>query len=597
MRVVLVVVFCLLVHAPALAATYYVRTDGNNSNTGLVNSADGAWRTIDKLADTLTAGDIGRVQEGHYAETVSVGVSGTSGNTVTIVADGVVTTCRVTYSSKNYVRLIGVKVDGSLSGCTQALNRILITGTNAGLEFWHVSIAEGDGGYEMGPTDRCSACLIIGGTITGINNGENAITTAGDDMVIAYVAMTDIDYLGVVHAGNRGRFLNLNFSGFLQIGIRHPDFFFPQNNSGIGYSDNLIESMHGIGTPTSNDNKVMHLSQGSNTSESWDDNVWRNSVSYNMGSAFYSVYANAGGEPINRMHFYNNTHVDCVRASSGVGNCGAFNNQGGQGLSATLYNTIFYQAWSANVTTNIAGWSESSSPTVTADYNLAFDPDGNVTFNAQWTNQAHEQSNVDPVFVSPGSNFTLQAGSGARGVGGPLTAAVGSGSSSTALAVTAGTGGMFVGDNSGNVPQYGGALVPGDFITVGSTTVQVASVSGDDITLATAISWSDGDPVYFGSSTTIDIGAYPYKAGGYTLSAVYSGSGTILITPNDASLVRFVVCYDAGVPYEVDNSSPYTCTAPSGAFTARAYPRYASTTLWVEADGAAGASRLRRRRG
>ena len=107
---------------------------------------------------------------------------------------------------------------------------------------------------------------------------------------------------------------------------------------------------------------------------------------------------------------------------------------------------------------------------------------------------------------------------------------------------------------------------------------------GDTPTLVSPISWSNGAPVYFGLSSTIDVGAYPYKSGGYALSAGNQIiSGTATITPNDPSLVRFVVCYSDNVPYAVANSSPYTCAIPAGTFSARVYPRYASQTLWITA--------------
>ena len=80
-----------------------------------------------------------------------------------------------------------------------------------------------------------------------------------------------------------------------------------------------------------------------------------------------------------------------------------------------------------------------------------------------------------------------------------------------------------------------------------------------------------------------NIGAYPYRSGGFALSATYtSASGTATITPNDASLVRFVACYDDGVPTGVDSVSPYTCTVGSGTFSARAYPIFASATLYAQ---------------
>jgi hypothetical protein len=103
------------------------------------------------------------------------------------------------------------------------------------------------------------------------------------------------------------------------------------------------------------------------------------------------------------------------------------------------------------------------------------------------------------------------------------------------------------------------------------------------MTVDSALTCAGGDPVYYGSSSTVDIGAYPYKAGGYTLTAGNVCAGSLCtITPNDATLVRMVVCYEATVPYAVVNASPYTCAAPSGVFTARVYPRYASLTHYVE---------------
>jgi hypothetical protein len=337
--------------------------------------------------------------------------------------------------------------------------------------------------------------------------------------------------------------------------------------------------MWGMGTPTAPDNKTMHLSN--QTTNPWNDNVYRLGVSYNMGAGFYSLYGNGIGVQ-NRARFYHNSHINCVRAFSDVPRCGNIDLDAGGSVS--IFNSVFYQAWSDLVTTNIDVVGESSG-TVTKDFNLAFAPGGSVTFVSPWTDQAHEQSNVDPRLTNVGSlDFTLQSDSGARGVGGALTTTSGSGSSSTSLTVAAGTGSFFIGDNSSNLPQYGGTLAPGDTITVGSTAAQVSSVSGDVITLASPVSWSSGASVYFGSSTTIDVGAYPYKAGGYTLSATYAtAGGTVTITPNDASLVRFVVCYRDTIPYAIDNSSPYTCAQPTGTFAARVYPRYASATRWVVA--------------
>jgi hypothetical protein len=91
------------------------------------------------------------------------------------------------------------------------------------------------------------------------------------------------------------------------------------------------------------------------------------------------------------------------------------------------------------------------------------------------------------------------------------------------------------------------------------------------------------DPVYYGSSSTIDIGAYPYKAGGYTLSATKAQvSSTVTITPNDATLARFAVVYENGMPKCIAAASnAWACTIGTGVITAKIYPRYASQTQSV----------------
>jgi parallel beta-helix repeat protein len=70
--------------------TYYVRKDGNDSNSGTSNTPGGAWLTIQKAANTMLAGDTVLVQAGTYYEMVQPANSGTSGNPITYKAEGTV---------------------------------------------------------------------------------------------------------------------------------------------------------------------------------------------------------------------------------------------------------------------------------------------------------------------------------------------------------------------------------------------------------------------------------------------------------------------------------------------------------------------------
>ncbi len=74
----------------SIGQTYFVRTDGNDTNSGTSNSSSGAWQTIQKAAGTMTAGDSVRVQPGTYYENVTPANSGTTGNSIVYKADGAV---------------------------------------------------------------------------------------------------------------------------------------------------------------------------------------------------------------------------------------------------------------------------------------------------------------------------------------------------------------------------------------------------------------------------------------------------------------------------------------------------------------------------
>ena len=63
------------------AATFYVATTGNDTNSGTATNL--AWRTVQKAANTLTPGDTALVRSGVYSEAVTVNVSGSADNFVT----------------------------------------------------------------------------------------------------------------------------------------------------------------------------------------------------------------------------------------------------------------------------------------------------------------------------------------------------------------------------------------------------------------------------------------------------------------------------------------------------------------------------------
>jgi hypothetical protein len=111
--------------------TYYVRTDGSDSNTGLVDSAGGAFLTIQKAINTVAAIDIGTfsvtisVADGTYTGAVAVVGPWLGSGTVSIVGNtgtpanvviSVTSNNAVTVSSGGRLSVSGVKVQATTSG-------------------------------------------------------------------------------------------------------------------------------------------------------------------------------------------------------------------------------------------------------------------------------------------------------------------------------------------------------------------------------------------------------------------------------------------------------------------------------------------------
>lgn len=569
--------------------TYYVATAANGGDNGHPGTQAEPWLTIDYAASQLSVlgGDTVRVQAGTYAAAVSPNVNGVSVSaTNTFVADGAVTTWGWSFSSSSYIRVIGFTIDTSVSGGTKG-SAVSITGTNTGLEFWNITCNNNAGNVVFGipdATSRMDECIVVGVSIDGNNspaNYGNGLNVHGDNNLIAYSSIDNIDYIGIGLGGIGNRVLNVNFSGLMQVAGRHPDTLYVFANAGtsFGFEGNLWEATFNLGTPDSVDNKWFHAQN--ETATAWTNNVWRRNATYNFGSGCFSVYYTSA--TITGSKFYNNTFVEMVRADTDSISAGTFS---GTDITADIRNNIFYETWGTETVNGIGMWAAQGGAVVTADYNLAHDPDGDVGYTTPWTSQSNELSNVNPQLTNVSTqDFTLGATSGAIGQGTKLATTSGGGTGTT-FNVIAGGGAYFFGSNASNLTQYGGALVPGDWITVGTDVVQISSIAVDAITVTSSFTWADGEGVFFGSDNTPDIGAYPYKSGGYSLTGTWTKSGnTVTVTPSDSSLVRWAIVYEDGIPIGAANASPWQVTGiGSGTVTVKLYSMFPSGTSVITAS-------------
>jgi PKD repeat protein len=119
-KVLKLAVLALFLAAPQIstaATTYYVNgSAGNDSNPGTQSSP---WKTIQKAANTMVAGDKVIVNGGTYNERVNETTSGSAGNTIIYqVNTGNTVTCKGFTISGSYITVDGFKVDADANDST-----------------------------------------------------------------------------------------------------------------------------------------------------------------------------------------------------------------------------------------------------------------------------------------------------------------------------------------------------------------------------------------------------------------------------------------------------------------------------------------------
>lgn len=466
----------LILVLPLMATDYTVKTSG------------GDYSEVSTCINAISPGDRCVVSSGSYSS-ITVSNSGTSGNPITAVWDGLSTKPSlgggINLGNEDYVTFDGLIVNGGISNDSTASASSFIQLLN----------------------------LEIEGAGVGVN-------LRADDVLISGCTFNDMTNDMVRHFGSRWTIRNNVMVNETDSSDVHMDMWqsycSPDTASGDVGNHGLIEN-----------NTYMYVAGGNvhfalvNDTNACDVKaevlIWRYNTVHYIGSTGVSVDNNSVDVMGERNAIYNNTFGELnegVHATWRDYCCNMDASINSRGL-----NNLFYDAMDPTGTTGFnttSGWSQS--------YNLYYDPGGTMTFGGGASSETGAVKNQDPLFTDYAKDdFTLQAESPAVDAGGPLTTvAVADTGTGTSLVVNAAY--MFQ-------PGWGGASP--DWIAVGTVgnTVEIASIDYDTntITLANSISREDADPVYLYKDsdgtvvlygTAPDIGAYELDAGGGTAPTI-----------------------------------------------------------------------------
>lgn len=573
-----VLLLAAVLQLSAFSAVYYVDSaSGNNGNPG---SSAQPWQTIAyALGATsgVAAGDTVRVRVGSgYSASISPAVAGTLNSPINVVSDtplGTTVTGQWSFGSgDNYIRVIGFICDG------EELRNPFILSSCEGVEIWDNRIVNASqDGIRVSATSGTYAnkTVVIGNTfsnclsrITQFDGTNNFISFNK-----GYANPQDLHYV----FGKRSWWLNnTGWSTNSTVGD-HIDFFQTGQNDDHGLHNVTFEGSLYVDDATAMEHHHFINFSNEGTTSIMNTIRFRRNAMLRIGTLPYGIYNVT--LPINRIKiihdsmYQGNRYVGSANTTYGI----LFDGDGPAELDETgVHNTIAWKIWGGNVTTPIL-WLDPDS----SDYNLGYDPDASRTFGNPFASEPNSIANQDPDFADPSNlDLQLQASSPAIGAAGPLATVTSASDTGDTFVVDDAS---WFQDTGATLDQYGGVLVAGDFITVGTDVRQIVTIVSNTITVSTNLTWANGDAVFWGTDTTPDMGAYPYSATDHTPGGTYSVSGTT-ITALPTGSFRYVILYADGIPVKIDDSSPYNYTG-SGTLTAKVaalYPALEPLTALTE---------------
>ena len=576
----LLLILVILAPIAVQATNYTVKAGGG-----------GSYTTIQACATAMGAGDTCTVYAGTYNENVTVS-SGSAGNYKTLTVNGSDIVSVLSFTLGSHIKLIG--------NCPEKQGTV--TTATCGFFIANPSSPGNAPCVSMGTsTDIYIVHNVMYACASNLGNGSNtggpAISSSAGSSYL-YIIGNTIDYpaatvgspsytgLGVLAQGDHTLVENNDLSHYtLGVKFGSGSYCVFRNNSfhdqletegSANAHTDIFFSEPGIATPTQYEVMEGNLERnavGPNAKGPLSQNESCGGQCFNLIIRFNTVSRIGSGWITNdktwpNVKAYNNTYADLNSDGSTTFSAG---NNSQTATKASFLNEVYYYSaasiddynpymcnntdcsyghnlyWCTGSCTNIHGHTYGSG-TFTSD-------PGNLNANPLFVN-----------YVSAGNtanDYHLQTGSPAIAVGTYLTTANGSGSTSTSLVVNDAS---YFQDGYGLTNAY--STVSPDCISVTTVSnhvcITAVNYSTNTLTLASAISWSNGDHVWLYSKSdgtrvltgsAPDIGAYPFT-GNLSLSPSSENFGSINVGSSSSA-----------VTFTLTNNSSASATSLSASIT------------------------------